>query len=393
MPTKPKTVLMSDYASKFVCIGATCEDTCCTGWSIDVDEETHAKYLRKRGLKDVSFTSADNNHFMRCDSNTGYCEQNNEGWCNIQQQHGEEYLSETCYFFPRTLRKIDDQLFMGISLSCPEAAKSVLLGNTPLIQRTASVMERKIKKVPNRAPQYLNFEMAMEIHTQIITALQNPDLTIDQQIGRLIALCYALSETEQISWHAATTFYMNSLAPSPPSPPRTVDNIHILLGLFSVAVTLESQFHPRLYRTIRDIEKSLHVQLHWENGVLDYRPDNTEAVDALLASWPKYKPHYEDFFRKWLINYAINNVLPFAGLGVSPKEQAYFLVIYYASLRLAVMSACYLKEAPISEDEVVRIFQSISRLYDQIVDAEIFFTTFDDPHWKHESSLRAIIGI
>ena len=30
-----------DYYEKFACIAGACEDTCCAGWEIDLDEETY----------------------------------------------------------------------------------------------------------------------------------------------------------------------------------------------------------------------------------------------------------------------------------------------------------------------------------------------------------------
>ena len=32
------------YAESFRCIGADCEDTCCQGWSVPIDQVTYEKY-------------------------------------------------------------------------------------------------------------------------------------------------------------------------------------------------------------------------------------------------------------------------------------------------------------------------------------------------------------
>ena len=36
--------LKPNYYDKFICIGHKCPDTCCQGWSIDVDQKSHKKY-------------------------------------------------------------------------------------------------------------------------------------------------------------------------------------------------------------------------------------------------------------------------------------------------------------------------------------------------------------
>ena len=38
-----------DYYEKFACIAGACEDTCCAGWEIDLDEETYEAYQKVTG--------------------------------------------------------------------------------------------------------------------------------------------------------------------------------------------------------------------------------------------------------------------------------------------------------------------------------------------------------
>ncbi len=37
---------MPDYFKQFKCIGGKCEDSCCIGWDIDVDEKTFRQYMK-----------------------------------------------------------------------------------------------------------------------------------------------------------------------------------------------------------------------------------------------------------------------------------------------------------------------------------------------------------
>ncbi len=37
--TKKLKIVMPDYFKQFKCIGGKCEDSCCIGWDIDVDEK------------------------------------------------------------------------------------------------------------------------------------------------------------------------------------------------------------------------------------------------------------------------------------------------------------------------------------------------------------------
>src|SRR5208282_2124509 len=47
--------------------------------------------------------------------------------CKIQKAHGEEYLSKTCSQFPRSVRVDSHVAKKTLLLSCPEAARIVLL--------------------------------------------------------------------------------------------------------------------------------------------------------------------------------------------------------------------------------------------------------------------------
>jgi lysine-N-methylase len=50
-----------------------------------------------------------------------------ERLCRIQQDYGADYLCVSCATYPRVPRRIEGLLEAPLSLSCPEAARLVLL--------------------------------------------------------------------------------------------------------------------------------------------------------------------------------------------------------------------------------------------------------------------------
>ncbi|MGB9860241.1 MAG: flagellin lysine-N-methylase, partial [Moorellaceae bacterium] len=48
MNSNRKITLMPQYMRRFACVGSGCEDTCCIGWRVNIDEETYKKYRRLR---------------------------------------------------------------------------------------------------------------------------------------------------------------------------------------------------------------------------------------------------------------------------------------------------------------------------------------------------------
>jgi lysine-N-methylase len=129
------------YAERFACIGPACEDTCCIGWSVHFDQAAWEKYqtLPAGPLRSLIEISVERlpldapvqppGAFARVKMEPGRaCPLLNEQkLCQIQVEHGEEFLSRTCATYPRIVHKIDDVEEKALSLSCPEAARLVLL--------------------------------------------------------------------------------------------------------------------------------------------------------------------------------------------------------------------------------------------------------------------------
>ncbi len=111
------------------------------GWRVGIDQGTYEKYqtipagplrtlidaniLRNpegaEGPRPAAFAHIQLTSFFRCPF------LNEERLCQIQAEQGEEYLSKVCSTYPRTAHTIDGLEEKTLSLSCPEAARLVLL--------------------------------------------------------------------------------------------------------------------------------------------------------------------------------------------------------------------------------------------------------------------------
>lgn len=135
------------YSERFRCIGPACEDSCCQGWSVDVDRQTFEKYqalpesplrslidvniLRNTPAGDEAGNAAEGSASpfatikmppsLACPFLTA------ESLCRIQAEQGEGYLCHTCATYPRRMHTIDRLEDKTLTLSCPEAARLVLL--------------------------------------------------------------------------------------------------------------------------------------------------------------------------------------------------------------------------------------------------------------------------
>ena len=126
------------YAAAFRCSGAGCEDPCCSEWDIPVDRSTYETYqtfsspeLRLLVSQFVfkCAQGAPESLFARIYRGpSGSCPfLGTDHLCGIHKEYGPQLLSAACSIYPRALNRIAGELEGALSLSCPEAAKKVLL--------------------------------------------------------------------------------------------------------------------------------------------------------------------------------------------------------------------------------------------------------------------------
>ena len=119
-----------DYFKKFKCIASECEDTCCAGWEIVIDDETYSYYNSVKGkfgerLKnEIILDEDEENIFVLKGNRCAFL--NKDNMCDIYRELGEEYLCYTCKEYPRFTEEFGSMREVGLSLSCPEAARIIL---------------------------------------------------------------------------------------------------------------------------------------------------------------------------------------------------------------------------------------------------------------------------
>ncbi|ADZ85252.1 flagellin lysine-N-methylase [Cellulosilyticum lentocellum] len=134
-------ILKPEFYSSFKCTGSDCREHCCQDWNIHIDKESFIKYGKIKG----EFGSYLNGRITRNRKETYeliYAKINLEdrkcpfldakNLCNIYINLGEEYLSNTCKLYPRTIVRYYDRCERRLSLSCPEVVEKLLASQEPL---------------------------------------------------------------------------------------------------------------------------------------------------------------------------------------------------------------------------------------------------------------------
>ena len=132
----PNDLLQPHYAEDFHCIGADCEESCCQGWGMYVDKATYKKYRaspdpRRAAAEHIELIPGERDNFRY--ARMKFTAENRcpflaaDKLCSIQKQHGAEFLPKTCSRYPRALVRFDGGMQKALYLSCPEAARLVLM--------------------------------------------------------------------------------------------------------------------------------------------------------------------------------------------------------------------------------------------------------------------------
>ena len=114
------------YYSDFSCIAGRCRHSCCIGWEIDIDEKSMKKYgTLTHPYSENIRKSIENGHFRLAERDR--CPHLDEnGLCKIICQLGEDCLCDICREHPRFYNSTAHGCFVGLGLSCEEAARIIL---------------------------------------------------------------------------------------------------------------------------------------------------------------------------------------------------------------------------------------------------------------------------
>lgn len=123
-----------DYYKEFKCTADKCEDTCCAGWQIVIDEKSLERYRNVRGLfkwKILRFIDWKNGVFKQ-DEQKRCAFLNEQNLCDMYKACGEKSLCKTCEQYPRHIEEFEGVRETTLSISCPEVARILMERKTPV---------------------------------------------------------------------------------------------------------------------------------------------------------------------------------------------------------------------------------------------------------------------
>ncbi|WP_461205867.1 flagellin lysine-N-methylase [Clostridium sp. DL1XJH146] len=187
-------IRVPNYYKDFKCIASECEDTCCAGWEVVIDDEMHKHYQKiesdfgKRLKSEIEYKDGEN-IFVLKGNNCPFL--NESKLCDIYSEIGEDSLCYTCKQYPRYTEEFGGLREIGLSLSCPEAARLILRDNKKTDFELSENREEITSYNDIDALLFMNLFQCRKI---IIDILQNREFNLENRAAIVLKFTSVIQE-------------------------------------------------------------------------------------------------------------------------------------------------------------------------------------------------------
>lgn len=182
-----------DYYDKFACVADRCEDTCCAGWQIVIDEEARERYQSEQGEYGTVLRERidwDEGVFKQdLGKRCAFLKENN--LCEMYLQLGENSLCDTCANYPRHIEEFENLREISLTVSCPEVARILLEQKEPV-----RFTEEEIDEEEEEFEDFdlFFFSYLEDARKSMIALLQNRDLPVALRIALVRKMSIEMQE-------------------------------------------------------------------------------------------------------------------------------------------------------------------------------------------------------
>ena len=361
------------YVNKFSCLGSKCPETCCHGMTIDIDKDTHSKYqkIKIEGITNIPnlLQKKDNpteKHFSSIKSKKdGYCSfLGNDGLCSIQKKYGEDFLSHTCYTFPRKNINFKENKLVTLSVSCPEAARLCLSNkNSMEIYEDKFYKKKKFNLVSEKFETPFANTGNLIINT-VYQLLQNEKISY---LNSLVIFNKLLEEQLNISQNSKQFdeiykfFYENFCDIDIIAFDNSNLKILFLTDIFNIIDQIKlrhtcSNFYTQ--KLISLIENS-YLELVGRFNNMDYAIENLKKINQ--EYFCKFEQKNNHIFR----NFFLNEILGYAHILTNPNSSLkynFYMSIFLATVsKIILLGICSKENREPTLEDFVNIINSVER--------------------------------
>lgn len=361
-----------EYLEEFKCIGGSCSDSCCTGWDIEIDKKTFRDYYR---VKDENMKRMFQKYVH---NNPDYTNENldygkiklpkdkrcpfldEENYCIIFKNIGEEYLSCVCTHFPRVLNKVDEHFEMSLDLSCPEASRIILNLKEGIKFKKYSkklnkhimsgILDTKNKEFKDTLVKYFN-----EMRDTSINIIQNRKYSLSKRLYALGVFLSTIDDLYEEDLQKVSSFIKNF----------KIENYAKEYERDTMNYVIQVSFLKNIVDSLNIVNEidSITFKEHTKEALSgfnlkspnDLQNNVSDYINAFNKYEEEYFHKYDYIFENYLVNSIYNNLFPFS-------ESDYIfdgyimLLLRYSLIRFYLVGK-FIKRKKDSKDDIIAFIQ------------------------------------
>ncbi len=355
---------MPKYMMDFKCISSKCEDTCCAGWDINIDENTYNRYINSTGelktLLEGKFIENKNEHdtfnrgFMILKSESRCPFLNENMLCDIHGSVGEEHLCITCKNYPRVFNIVDNTYEKSGLPSCEEICRKAFLNKEKMefievedyIDEESIEIRRIIDSEAFEGSHSL-LQYFWDLRVMTINIMQERDFLIEERLN----IIKSLYEIIQDSYEK-----------------YDFDKIEEILDDFNNGLINIEDYKGKCFKEKQEFYKDIcednlvnnvrSVRLRkcieeYKLGMLSFNMNTYNEVNNKLEE-------YSYILENYLVNQVFKNLIPF-NKGDNLVQSINELINSYRIIKAYIIGISISLKNEISENLILRVIQSLSK--------------------------------
>lgn len=404
--TKMIKLVYPTYLKQFQCTFATCEDSCCIGWDVDIDRITFRQYFRTKDEKmremfksyvfknedsyseDVDYGKVRLGVSKRCPFLETDCT------CKIYSTLGKSYLSNVCTSYPRVTNTVDDFYEVSLYSSCPEAARLMLLNPAgirfeesmqPLNKHViGSVVDTRVKEYQQSPVKYFK-----EIREKCIQLIQNRKYSLVERLYFLGIFLEGLDEKSEMSQKSMLSFLRTFNPDSCKTCLSNSTNLPLQISLFQKWIDRLHVF------TEIDSEKFVTVTKMVQSSFMfgDSNPISQQVLlyeESLNQYMKPFLKEYAYIFENDLVNLMFRSFFPFS-MTHCMFDGYIMLIMHFIWIRF-YLAGFFMHNKTASPEEAVMLIQVLTKTIDHHKTfLDDLFQEIKDNEYDHMEFVKAML--
>jgi lysine-N-methylase len=374
--------LRPHYATQFRCIGSDCEDTCCHGLDVVIDKTAYQRFQSHPAFQPrvdehfVVITNPTDAQYARIKLTRSFtCPFFSvDRLCSIQQKQGEYYLADICASYPRVTQKIDGFSETALLLSCPEAARLVLLNPSlvsfeettlPRYHRFTQMVAGQAAEANGNPHQYLwdirgftllllcdrAYPVWQRLFILGMFCKRLNEITVARQLGLVPHL---LQEYSEMIAQGRLSSALEGI------PVRTAQQLAVVIEIVHRYLEMADASHLRFRECVQDFLQGIH---HLPTSPLEgwaryYEEANTRYYQPFMQKHPYILENY-------LVNHVFRTRFPYGvdsrGERNDPVTEYAVLCVRYAVIKGLLIGMAGHYQNKFGEAHVVKLVQSFAK--------------------------------